>query len=147
MIERNGDLFGTDAKAVGHGVNVRGAMGAGIAVAFRQRWPQMYEEYRKVCRDGVLVPGGCYAWETEDEDRIGLVLNLASQDDPGPNASISWLDSSATCAAAAAIERGIDRIAIPRIGCGIGGLDWDEVEQTLRRIEEETGIEFEVWTL
>lgn len=146
MIDRSGDLFTTEAKVIGHGVNTRGVMGAGIAVAFRNRWPQMYEEYRLACEDGSLVAGSCLLWETGSEG-VELVANIASQDFPGPHASLSWLDQGATCAAAGALERGYDTIAIPRIGAGIGGLDWDEAAQVLRKVEEETGITFEVWTL
>lgn len=144
MIHKDGDLFTSNQAVIGHGVNTVGVMGAGIAVLFRRRWPSMYQEYRRQCRAGELVAGGCMIWET-GEPGFELVVNLASQDLPGANASLDWVDQSATCAALDVIERGYDTIALPRIASNIGGLHWPDVESVLARVEYETGINFEIW--
>lgn len=144
MIEKNGDVFTSDAPALGHGVNTRGAMGAGIAPHFAKRWPEMESQYIVLCRDQHLNPGETFVYKTEDGR---WVYNMASQDLPGPNAAIDWLSGAAEAAAFHASENGVDRIAIPRIGCGIGGLDWDDVSAVLEQIELSYNMQFEVWTL
>lgn len=140
-----GDLFTSDAPAFAHGVNVDGAMGAGIALVFRRRWPAMFETYRDLCRTGDLVPGTVMAWQADDTP---VIYNLASQDRPGPCARLAWLTSSVRLMLVDAAERGLDRVAMPWVGCGIGGLDVDDVTATLLAVESSgPGVSLDVWQL
>ena len=143
---KTGDIFTTEALAIGHGINTQGLMGAGIAVQFRDRFPEMYEHYANECAQSNLFPGDIMPYEVK-EGR--WVYNMASQELPGKNASYEWLYTSAVKALNHAHSVGIDTIAIPRIGCGIGGLSWGLVNQFLTFAESRsTGdTTFEVWTL
>lgn len=143
LILFDGNLFDSDAPALGHGVNVYGVMGAGIAVEFRRRYPDMYEAYKAHCAAKTLTPGRVFYW---DEANLPAVYNMASQDAPGANASLAWLESSLNRSLGHAARVGHDRIALPRIGCGIGGLVWEDVEPLYARLSEEHGIDIEVWT-
>jgi len=122
-----GDLF-DHAKpgitAIAHGVNCKGMMGAGIAFTMRANYPAMERFYRLVCQTQVLVPGGILPWE--DQVTGHTVLNCASQNQPGADAQLGWLISSLSLAAAYCTIRGLS-LAVPEIGCHIGGLDRDEV--------------------
>ena len=142
LIHRTGDLFTSTAPALAHGVNIDGVMGGGIARLFADRYPAMKARYVTVCRAGKLVPGGVFAW-----DGAPFIYNLASQDRPGPNAHIGWLESSLTLMVADAAQRGFDRVALPQIGCGIGGLDYADVLPLLERTAQLSGVDLEVWTL
>lgn len=133
MREVTGDLLDGTYRVIGHGVNCSGSMGAGIAAAIADRWPTMYGKYADVCHRGILQPGGFYPWYTGAEDL--WVYNLASQNAPGADARLEWLDASLTAALKHARLLHLPEFAIPRIGCGIGGLDWDEVQTLLRRVE------------
>lgn len=53
----NGDLFGSKAQTLANPVNCAGVMGKGLAKGFRERWPAMFEEYRKACREGRVRSG------------------------------------------------------------------------------------------
>lgn len=141
---RQGDLFFSGALAVGHGVNIRGFMGAGIAKEFRVRYPSMYEEYRALCLNGDLHAGEMFAWQNPKNGH--WVYNLASQDEPGPYARLEWLGSSVRAMVEHASGHKISTVALPRIGCGIGGLEWVEVERTLSDIARDSGpVRLEVW--
>jgi O-acetyl-ADP-ribose deacetylase (regulator of RNase III) len=117
---RRGDLFASGLPALAHGVNCRGAMGAGIARGFRDRWPDMYMTYREACAKGALQPGQVLTWEDE---RTGTVIfNLATQRLTGPDVQ-PWAIVTATGQMIlAARNRGIKQVGMPMIGCGIGGL-------------------------
>ena len=129
---RQGDLFASGASGLAHGCNCRGVMGAGIARSFRDRWPVMYAEYRERCQDGRFILGEVFAYETGDWPTNGLVIfNLATQLDPGPHANLYAIEQSVTTMLALARERVVEEVALPRIGAGIGGLDWAEVQRTL----------------
>lgn len=142
MIKKKGDVFNTWQNAIGHGVNCKGVMGAGIAVSFKTRYPDMFKAYERVCEKDILTPGNCMAYRVTP-DRI--IMNMATQDYPGANAKLSLIYSAAKSAALQVKNIGVWCIAIPMIGTGIGGLDWSMVEKELIKVEELTGVEFEVW--
>ena len=107
-------------------------MGAGIAKSFRDRWPEMYAEYRERCQTGRFILGEVFAYETGNWPTNGIVIfNLATQLDPGPHANLYAIEQSVTTMLALARERVVEEVALPRIGAGIGGLDWAEVQRTL----------------
>lgn len=141
MRDIEGDLFTSKARIIGHGVNTQGVMGAGIAVQFKKRWPDMYTAYREACLNEWLKPGEVFWWTTDD----GLTIaNIASQMYPGPNAKVEWLAQGLTEVADRAGRR---TIAIPRIGAGIGGLKWEEVSWTIKQIERNRFAQFDVYWL
>lgn len=143
LIHFSGDLFTSAAPALGQGVNVYGVMGAGIAVRFRSEYPDMYEEYAARCASKALTPGRVFYWHADDK---ADVYNIASQDAPGRNARLEWLEDGLGRALKHAKERGLDRIALPLIGCGIGGLEWADVEPVYDRLSAEHEVDIEVWT-
>lgn len=152
MIERRGNIFTTDAGYIGHGVNCRGVMGAGIARQFRATFGEdYYNKYFLDCQMGVLEPGKVTTYETKLNHLDVTVFNLASQKVPGANAKYPWLFSSLYRAAVFAdtpnrIKTYAWTIAIPEIGCGIGGLEWRKVKRVINTVEYLVpNIEFEVW--
>jgi O-acetyl-ADP-ribose deacetylase (regulator of RNase III) len=119
---RTGDLFDADdLDALAHGVNCAGAMGAGIAVEFRRRWPQMYSAYQMHCRQGHLEPGGLIVWESFPGP---LVYNLATQR--------HW-NTPATAEAV-------------RDAFALGGLEWSTVEDAIKPLTAPSPVEFIVFT-
>jgi O-acetyl-ADP-ribose deacetylase (regulator of RNase III) len=153
MIEKNGDLFTTDAGYIGHGVNCFGKMGSGIAVQFRNRFRRNYTEYVRACERKSLNPGDAFLRVDMDvvTARRFVVVNLASQFRPGPDATYLHLFQSLENWAKQArlphrIESFGNVLAIPEIGCGIGGLEWDKAKTVIQAVEYiYPEIEFEVW--
>lgn len=140
-----GDLFTSTTGAIGHGVNCKGAMGAGIARLFRQKFPKMYEEYRRLCTNELIEPGDCFSWW--DEQKQSWVYNLASQKNLGADARLEWFEEAAFNALSHADLHGIEEVAIPQIGCGIGGLEWEDVEPMLKTVEVSFAASFVVYVL
>jgi O-acetyl-ADP-ribose deacetylase (regulator of RNase III) len=133
-----GDLFDLGLPAVGHGCNCTGAMGAGIAVQFKRRFPAMYEEYRRRCRQGGLRLGDVFVWDREPDV---VVYNLATQPVPRPSATLTAIETAVRAALADAETRGLARLGVPRIGAGLGGLAWPDVAEVLRRAGEDSAVE------
>ena len=142
--ELNGDLFDSRADIIGHGVNTHGVMGAGIAVAFKNRYPDMYERYKAICEQNLLVPGEVYFYVPESGP---VVANIASQDKPGPNARYGWAMNAIGKVIDYAEHYNLNTIAIPRIGCGIGGLDWKSMRYELASRFHDRSVDIEVWSL
>lgn len=149
MIHRKGDVFTTEAAYIGHGVNLQGLMGRGIAKTIRETYEDSYNEYKNACQSGDLSLGSVLITD-EGERRI---VHLATQTFPGPDARYDAV-FDATIEAAQIITNEClkyDRspvLAIPQIGCGIGGLSWEKVETLLKAVEILVpGFQFEVWKL
>jgi len=128
-----GDLFNSDADAIGHGTNTHGQMSGGIAVLFKKRHPRMHERYQELCEIfGDDLGGSTFLYFDEQPNTEPLpysyIANIFSQKAPGANATVELLiDGLKDAYAALWGEAEVDEphIAIPLIGCGIGGLDWD----------------------
>lgn len=144
LIHKTGDLFTTHARGIGHGVNIDGVMGHGIAVAFKDRFPQMHGEYVVRCYAGQLLPGTVFIYEAMPGY---FIYNIASQDRPGKNARYEWLAAGVRSALKHADDNGLPSIALPRIGSGIGGLDQAQVEEILTSVVAEYKADLELWTL
>ena len=139
LLYRTGDLFSSACPALGHGVNTLGRMGAGIAVEFRRRWPAMYDAYVEECRSGRLRPGEIFVYQAPDR----LIVNMATQRGVGRgSARLEWVREAARRVAQLELER----LALPRIAAGLGGLPWDDVVAVLET--ELTLLPYvEVWSL
>jgi O-acetyl-ADP-ribose deacetylase (regulator of RNase III) len=137
-----GDLFvhkGLDALA--HGCNCAGAMGKGIAVQFRDRFPKMYDAYKKRCADGRFTPGDVFAWP---EDGI-TVFNLGTQKTWRTKADLSAIETAVRSMVRLAEQSRIARVGLPRIGAGLGGLAWPAVRALLSEIGNDTNVELVVF--
>lgn len=130
-----GDLMGAKEIALAHGCNCQGAMGAGVARLVREWHPEVYVVYKAACDDGSFRVGSALpVWCAPSKAGDRLVYNLGTQRYPGANATPWGVFLSFANMAEDAWVRGIDTISIPRIGAGIGGLNWDN--DVLPAIEE-----------
>jgi O-acetyl-ADP-ribose deacetylase (regulator of RNase III) len=132
----SGDLFinRMNAAAFAHGCNCIGSMGAGIAVEFKARYPDMFVEYRRRCKahSREFNPGDVFLWKSDDQP---WVFNLATQENTWlQRAKYEWVEQCHTAMRALADSEGIESIAIPRIGTGFGGLSWKKLRPIVERI-------------
>jgi O-acetyl-ADP-ribose deacetylase (regulator of RNase III) len=140
--EATGDLFKFEdwnkslepVDCIGHGVNCKGMMGSGIAVPFRKSYPEMYTHYKSMCDQDFLLPGMVLPWKAD-----GLwIFNIASQYQPGPSAKLEYLEMGLLYCLFTMRNFGLKHLALPRIGAGIGGLEWSDVKWTVDDIFEDT---------
>jgi O-acetyl-ADP-ribose deacetylase (regulator of RNase III) len=132
-----GDLFQTPGiRAYAHGCNCAGAMDAGVAVAFKKRWPRMFEDYAARCADGRFHLGDVIVWNEGEE----VVYTLAIQEHWKKKAKLPALARALRRAVALAEHAGVERIGLPRIGTGLGGLEWPRVKRVLDEVGAETKV-------
>jgi O-acetyl-ADP-ribose deacetylase (regulator of RNase III) len=127
----SGDLFKNrvKAEALGHGCNCAGSMGAGIAVGFKERYPAMFEAYRRRCQAKLRFGlGDVFLWR---EDGKPAVFNLGTQPRPGRGATYEAVEIAIRAMREVADAEGIRSIAVPRIAAGYGGLSWKKVKALL----------------
>lgn len=126
-----GNLLDSHEKIIAHGCNVRGVMGAGIAAQVARRWPFVLKYYEDTCRVGTFLPGAVQPVDPGDPLGPEYVVNMATQINPGPDARLHLIALAFGNLAEWMAYNGHHRVAIPKIGCGIGGLAWDDVERTI----------------
>jgi O-acetyl-ADP-ribose deacetylase (regulator of RNase III) len=131
-----GDLFANrhGAEALAHGCNCQGSMGAGIATGFRDRYPEMYAEYRRRCKaePRTFNLGDAFLWKEKDRP---WVFNLGTQEGVWrARASYEAIETALRNMRQQADREGIRRIAIPRVGAGHGGLSWPKVRAVVEKV-------------
>lgn len=116
-------LMTSSAQTVVNTVNTVGVMGKGLAAAFKQRYPEMFVEYKALCKDDGLAPGTSWLWKGPDQ----WVLNFATKKHWRFPSKIEYVRDGLIEFRETYEAKGIREIAFPRLGCGNGGLDWSEV--------------------
>lgn len=112
-------------------VNCAGAMGAGLALEFRRRWPRMYYAYRRVCEARLLAPGGLWVWQSSDTPTI---LCAATKDHWRGRSDVRWVKSCIDEIYHYVVELPPGRLSVPTLGCGLGGLAYEDVRPLLEKL-------------
>lgn len=127
---QQGSIFDSGAQVLVNPVNCVGVMGKGLALEFKKRYPANFEAYRTCCRNGELTSGGVFAYA----DASGIViLNTATKhhwSNPSTLQDVIYclnniwifIDES---------KPKYTSIALPALGCGLGGLSWDDVKSKI----------------
>lgn len=128
MIERmHGDILGANSEALVNAVNCVGVMGRGIALQFKNAFPENYELYRRACERAELRPGAMFSYQTRYFGNPKYIINFPTKRHWKAKSRTEDIDSGLKALVAEVRKRGIRSIAIPPLGCGLGGLNWDEV--------------------
>ena len=129
-----GDIFKLAyVTSYAHGCNCAGAMGKGIALQFKERFPQMYEEYKLLCKKNQFVLGDVLIYPKAK----GFVYNLATQQDWRTMADLKAIKQALVKMLEHASVADVRMIALPRIGAGLGGLDWECVRLAIQQVSSQ----------
>lgn len=133
FVEHEGDLFGySNAHVLAHGCNTMGYMGAGIAKTFRSLYPEMYVLYKQRCLSKTFGLGDVMMWKPQNGDKR-WIANLMTQTHTGSCASLQAIEQSMSWLLSR-VPKGVV-VAIPEIGCGLGGLDYHkQIKPLLQRL-------------
>jgi O-acetyl-ADP-ribose deacetylase (regulator of RNase III) len=130
----HGNIFNLeDIQNYAHGCNCAGAMGKGIALQFKDKFPKMYIEYKRLCKDGLFSLGDAYTYIYDN----GTVFNLGTQTTWKTKADINAVESSLIKMLSYAQKNNIFKIALPKIGAGLGGLNWNDVKYIIDKVAKD----------
>lgn len=125
-----GDMFASDAQTLVNTVNCVGVMGKGIALKFKERFPEMFEDYVRRCERRAVKLGQPYVYEDESGVKI---LNFPTKDHWRSASRLIDIEQGLTYLADHYQAWGITNISMPPLGCGNGGLSWSEVGPLIYR--------------
>lgn len=147
MIEfRTGDILQANAEALVNTVNCVGIMGRGVALQFKNQYPNNFKAYKAACDREEVQPGRMFVYET---GMLGpkYIVNFPTKRHWRGKSRIEDIESGLRALTAEIRDRGIRSIAIPPLGAGLGGLNWADVrpriENALRGIEDLRVVIFE----
>ncbi len=125
MIEiTKGNIIKADAEALVNTVNTDGYMGKGIALQFKKAFPENFVAYQKACRKGEVQPGSMFVFETGSMMWPVVIINFPTKRHWRGNSQLEDIESGLRALIQEVRTRNIVTIAVPPLGCGLGGLDW-----------------------
>ena len=128
-IETKGNIFNSNAMAIVNTVNCVGAMGKGIALDFKLRYPAMFKEYQKICFKKMLRPGQILPYTKSTP----IILNFAIKDDWKDPSRMEWIEETLVKFADNYKGLGITSVAFPWMGAMNGGLPLEDIKSIMRK--------------
>lgn len=141
-IEKSGNIFNSNAMAVVNTVNCVGAMGKGIALDFKLRFPEMFKEYQKICFKHLLKPGQILPYTKSSP----IILNFAIKDDWKDPSRVEWIEQTLQKFVANYHALRITSVAFPWMGAMNGGIPFETIQRLTRKyLSQLDDIEVEVY--
>jgi O-acetyl-ADP-ribose deacetylase (regulator of RNase III)/uncharacterized protein YwgA len=142
IIFKTGDLFLDKSEALVNTVNCVGVMGKGVALEFKRRWPENYKAYKKTCDDKKLRPGQMLIFELGsllEKSEPKFIINFPTKDHWRAKSKLEYISEGLEALVSDIKKYKIKSLALPPLGCGNGGLDWNTVRQMMMERLSELG--------
>jgi O-acetyl-ADP-ribose deacetylase (regulator of RNase III) len=127
------NLLLSDAEALVNTVNAVGVMGKGVALQFRERFASNYQIYRIACEKGEVHLGKMLVTETGFLSGTKYIINFPTKQHWKGKSKIEFIEAGLNDLLRVIQENNIKSIAIPPLGCGNGGLNWNEVKPLIEK--------------
>lgn len=134
-----GDFFDFDADIRINTVNCVGVMGAGVALAFKNKYPEMFKEYVRQCKEKEIAPGKPAVWKQGDMFSKGIeIINFPTKNHWRNPSEYKYIEDGLIWLSNYLKNKEGLTITLPALGCGHGGLDWEKVKSLILEYLEET---------
>lgn len=128
-----GSLLDADVDALVNTVNTEGFMGKGVALQFRRAFPDNYEAYRAACARGEVRLGRMFVTETRRLEGPRFIINFPTKGHWRAKSKLVDIEAGLTDLRRVLQELRVRSVAVPALGCGLGGLQWSEVRPLIER--------------
>lgn len=123
----HGNLLDADVAALVNAVNTVGVMGKGIALAFKNRFPANTQAYAAACQRGEVVTGRMFVTETPALLGPCWIVNFPTKQHWRDPSRLEWVQSGLKDLRRFLLAQGVQSVALPALGAGLGGLSWPAV--------------------
>lgn len=137
-----GNIFDSSMMTIVNTVNTVGFMGAGIALEYMRRYPEMFEDYKKKCLNGNFKIGDLGIWK----NTLPWILNFPTKIHYQDPSKISYIEMGLDKFSTIYKEEGITSIAFPQLGSQLGGLSWEhDVQPIMVAFLKDLDLEVEIY--
>lgn len=136
-----GDLFSSPAQVLVNTVNTVGVMGKGIALEFKKRYPEMFLQYKEKCDKHKLVIGKLMLWYEPDH----WLLQFPTKEHWRNPSKLEYIEKGLMAFVRKYADYNISSIAFPKLGCGNGELDWNEVKPLMEKYLKDLPIDVYIY--
>lgn len=126
-----GDILKSEADALVNTVNCVGVMGRGIALQFKNMFPENFKAYEVACKREAVQPGRMFVFETGQLMSPRFIINFPTKRHWRSRSRIEDIESGLVDLVQVIRDKNIRSIAIPPLGAGLGGLEWNEVRSRI----------------
>lgn len=138
---QKGDIFESKAHVIVNTVNCQGVMGKGLALTFKQKYPDMFNVYQQECRTKTLRIGRPTLYQRSSP----WILNFPTKNTWRANSKIEYLEKGLEFLVAHYKNAGIKSIAFPKLGAQNGKLSWDEVGPVMARYLSQLDVDVYIY--
>ena len=128
-----GNLLDSSAEAIVNTVNTVGVMGKGIALMFKEAFPQNTRAYEEACKRKELITGRMFVTENLALHGPRWVINFPTKRHWRQPSKLEWIVEGLQDLRRVIVEKKIRSVAVPPLGCGNGGLDWADVRPAIEQ--------------
>ena len=122
-----GNIFDSNAQAIVNTVNCVGVMGAGLALQFKKLYPANFTAYQRACRNGQLKPGRSFVFANSSTPPQ-YIINFPTKRHWKDPSRIEDIETGLKDLIGIIRANNLRSIAIPPLGAGLGGLNWNQVK-------------------
>ncbi len=135
MIElARGDILGSGAEALVNTVNCQGFMGRGIAQQFKRTFPENFRAYEAACKRGAVQAGRMLVFRTGTFTNPRFIINFPTKRTWRGKSRLADIEAGLQSLVVEVSRLGIRSIAVPPLGCGLGGLSWSTVRLRIEAV-------------
>jgi len=128
---KQGDILAEDVDAIVNTVNCVGVMGRGLALQYKNKFPENYKIYAKACKSEEVVPGKMFVTQTGQLTNPKYIINFPTKRHWKGKSKIEDIENGLVDLISVIKKYHIKSIAIPPLGSGLGGLDWIVVKKKI----------------
>lgn len=125
---QHGEIFDIPADIRVNTVNCVGVMGAGVALSFKNRYPDMFRDYKRACKAGDVKPGRLHVWKNLESEWI---INFPTKIDWREPSKYEYIEAGLKSLREFLSQHKDVKVVMPPLGCGLGGLDWGKVSSMI----------------
>lgn len=126
-----GNLLQANVEALVNTVNTEGVMGKGIALQFKRAFPDNFAAYESACRRRHVEVGKMFVFEAAGVDGPRWIINFPTKKHWRQPSTMGYIRDGLADLVQVTQQLGIRSLAVPPLGCGLGGLDWPEVRTAI----------------
>ncbi|AQQ09931.1 RNase III inhibitor [Sedimentisphaera cyanobacteriorum] len=128
-----GDILKADTQAIVNTVNCVGVMGRGIALQFRKTFPENFKSYKSACEKNKIKPGKMFTFSLNSFSNPKYIINFPTKRHWKGKSRLEDIESGLKSLALEVRQLKIGSVALPPLGCGLGGLSWAEVRPMIEK--------------